>query len=99
MAKSKKQIIDELDEHIVSRGGGYSSWYAGITESPKDRVFGDHKVDENKDKYAWRTAESDKIAREIEKHFLDLGCDGGPGGGDSDAKVVYVYKKSNRTDP
>jgi hypothetical protein len=77
MAKSKSEIITEIDAHIKSRGG----------------------VDKDKDKYIWKTASSSSVARDIEQHFLGLGCDGGPGGGDTEAKVVYAYKKSSRTTP
>ena len=99
MAESKQQIIAEIDAHIDDCGGSYSDWYAGVTKDPKQRVFEDHGVVKGKDPYIWRTASSSDVAREVEQHFLDLGCDGGGGGGDEDADVVYAYKKSSRTDP
>ena len=99
MEMAMSEIIAEIDAHIKSRGGGYSAWYVGITEAPDRRVFEEQGVGKDKDKYIWRTASSSSIARDVEQHFLELGCDGGPGGGDTDAKVVYAYKKSNRTTP
>ena len=99
MAKSKQEIISKIDGHIKSRGGPYSSWYVGITEDAKRRVFQEHGVDKDKDFYIWLTASSSAIARDVESHFLDEGCDGGTGGGDDDADIVYAYKKSSRTDP
>lgn len=99
MASSKQQIINEIAAHIADRGGSYSDWYVGITENAKRRVFEEHGVEKDKDKYIWRTANSSSVARDVEKHFLNLGCDGGGGGGDDDAVIVYAYKKSVRTDP
>ena len=99
MAKPKQEIIVDIKAHISDCGGSYSDWYVGITEDAKRRVFEGHGIEKGKDPYIWRTAVSSKVAREIEKHFLDLGCDGGTGGGDADAEIVYSYKKSSRTDP
>ena len=42
--------------------------------------------------WIWRPASSDSVAREIEKHFLDKGAQGGAGGGDEDTTSVYAYK-------
>lgn len=51
MAKSKQEIIDEIESHITDCGGGIRGWYVGIATNPKDRLFDDHSVDEEKD--AW----------------------------------------------
>ena len=99
MAKSKQEILTEIDAHIDDCGGSYSDWYVGITEDAKRRVFEEHGVVKGKDPYIWRTAVSSAAARDVEEHFLDLGCDGGGGGGNEDADIVYAYKKSSRTDP
>ena len=99
MANSKQEIINEIAAHIADLGGSYSEWYVGITENAKRRIFEEHGVEKDKDKYIWRTASSSSVARAIEKYFLDLGCDGGGGGGEYDAVIVYAYKKSARTDP
>ena len=99
MAKSKQEIIVEIDAHINNYGRSYSDWYVGITEDAKRRVFDEHGVVKRKDPYIWRTAVSSTAARDVEKHFLNLGCDGSGGGGDEDADIVYAYKKSSRTNP
>ena len=99
MAKPKQEIIADIKAHIADCGGSYSAWYVGITEDAERRVFEEHGVEKGKDPYIWRTATSSAVARDIEKYFLDLGCDGGTGGGDADAEIVYAYKKSSRTDP
>ena len=35
-------------------------------------------------------ADNEAVARNVEKHFLDLGMDGDTGGGE-DTKYIYVY--------
>lgn len=100
MAKSEETIKQEIKDHIASRGGKYSDWYVGIAADPEQRVYEDHRVDEYLDKFIWRWAENDVVARKIERYFIDqLGTDGGPGGGSKDTRCVYAYKKSTRTNP
>ena len=96
MAKSKQQIIADIDGHISKGGGGYSAWYVGISSDAKERLA-EHKV---KGWYIIRTATSSQVAREIEDYFVNtLGTDGGTGGGDETADMVYAYKKVSYTDP
>ena len=97
MAKSKKDIIDEIQSYITEWGGGIKKWYVGIAADPEDRLFDDHSVDKKKDAWIYCPASSSKIAREIEEHFLDKGADGGTGGGSKNTKFVYAYKISSRT--
>ena len=97
MAQSKKEIIEDIQSYITERGGDIEKWYVGIAADPEKRLFDNHSVDENKDKWIYCTASSSKVAREVEEHFLDKGADGGPGGGGKDTKSVYAYRISSRT--
>ena len=91
-----KYLNDALKEHPSTVN---SQWYVGIAKDAKDRLFNDHNVDKDYGAWAHSMADSDTIARSVEKHFLDAGCDGGSGGGDSAPKSVYVYLKTAKTDP
>jgi len=93
---TKQEITDKIEAYISKP---YSSWYVGISETPRKRLFTDHNVDEKSDYWIYRTTSNSTIAREIETHVLALGCDGGSGGGDEDAKAVYAYKKTTNTKP
>ena len=98
--KTVAQIIQEIDNHISKRGGGYSGWYVGIASDPSDRLFSDHNVNKDKeDAWIFRNCGSEAAARKVEKYFLGLGCDGGAGGGDSSTTYAYAYKKSAHTRP
>ena len=87
-------LISEIQKYINANNGvtDHYGWYVGITDDPKRRLFQDHKVNENGGNWIYGPASSHSAAREIERHFLDLGCNGGSGGGDSSSIYVYAYK-------
>lgn len=92
MAKSKKEIIEDIEGYMSNRGGDMDDWYVGIAAKPRERLFDDHSVDEDTGAWIWRRTSSDSVARDIEKHFLEKGARGGAGGGDKDSSAVYAYK-------
>jgi hypothetical protein len=97
MAKTKKEIITDIVSYISEHGSTYSDWYVGITKDVEERLFTFHNVAKDGGTWIYRTASSSEIAREIESYFLDLGADGGSGGGDDDTDIVYAYKIMNTT--
>ena len=93
-----EDIIDEIEGHIENRGGAFSSWYVGIAADARDRLFNDHSVEEEADKWIIRKATSSSVARTVEKYFIEeKGTKGGPGGGDENSKFVYAYKIQRHT--
>ena len=101
--KSEKEIIREITEFVDKQTGlfrslfkRYKHLYIGITNNIDRRLFGDHCVDPNLDDYIFFRAYNRKVAGRIEKHFLNIGLDGGPGGG-KNAVFVYVYRISSWT--
>ena len=97
MAKSKDEIIEDIEGHMVKRGGDIDDWYVGIAAKPRERLFDDHSVDEKNGVWIHRRASSDSVARDVEKHFLDQGAKGGTGGGDEESTAVYAYKITSST--
>jgi hypothetical protein len=97
MAKSKQEIIADIAGYF--KGTAYKNCYVGITSDVESRLFGDHNVSEENGRWIYRTASSNSIARDVEKHFVDASMDGGPGGGDYTSKIVYAYKKTSYTNP
>jgi hypothetical protein len=72
----------------------------GIGEDARKRLFADHNVNEASDQWIFDIANSHDEAREIEDYFINaLGIDGGAGGGDRSANMVYAYKKNPYTNP
>ena len=97
MAKDKSAAISEIKSYVSEHGGDYSDWYVGIASKPKDRLFSDHNVSEEKGSWIWMRCTSSDVARAVEKHFLALGMQGGSGGGDDDSDFVYAYKVTSAT--
>ena len=97
--EAAQTAYDKIVAHINKQGGSYSSWYAGITSDWEGRLFGDHQVPR---KDYWRTVHqcfTDTDARYVERALLNLGCDGGSGGGDLSTVYVYAYLMGPQTNP
>lgn len=98
MTKDYQTIIKEIDEHLANSGKQYySDFYIGITNDIERRLFKEHNVSKNSSWWIYRTANTSDIARNIEKHFLDLGMRGDDGGGNETSKTVYCYAVSPTT--
>jgi hypothetical protein len=98
MTKAVQTIYNEIISHMNKEGSSKRIWYCGITSNIDSRLRGDHNVP----KVHWhiyRFCQSSDDARAIEKGLLELGCDGGQGGGDANSKYVYAYKKTGITKP
>ena len=93
----RDKIIQDILEHMKKYGGDNSDWYVGITSSPGDRLFGDHKVDVKKDIWISIKANSEDMARNAEAYFIDdIGTHGDKGGGQY-PYYVYAYKMTENT--
>lgn len=97
LSPNENAVAREIIDHVSKCGGSYSSWYAGIASNPKERLFSDHNVSEENGSYIARSAGSAMAARRIEQYLLELGFNGGPGGGDASTIHVYVYIITNST--
>jgi len=79
------QIITAIEQRVASaKEKNYSIWTIGITADPERR-----KNEHDNPKYwmQWE-ADSEAIARNVEKYFLDKGMRGDTGGGEH---PTYVY--------
>lgn len=99
MSKDAQVIVNEFNDHIKKQGGQPFHWYVGITEDVEERLFGGHRIPRKNHWFIYREADSAREARAVEKAFLDVGFDGGGGGGDNDARFVYAYLKTSITEP
>lgn len=86
------EIINEFEKHLSKSGRRYyNEFYVGVTNDPERRMFMEHRVSKDKQWYICLTADTSNIAREVEKHYLDLGMRGAAGGGDDSARYIYAY--------
>lgn len=92
MAKSKKEIINDIDNHMQMSGKRYySDFYIGITNDIERRLFTEHNVNKETMWWIYRTANSKAVAQEIEGYYLKKGMKGDTGGGTDDSRIVYCY--------
>jgi hypothetical protein len=100
MVKSKRSVIHEIDAYLEGAGGEYGEWYVGIASDAEDRLFGQHNVKEKGDQWIFRHCMSSADACDIESHFvIEMGTDGGTGGGNETTDMVYAYRKNEHTEP
>ena len=79
----ESEILSAIEQIV---GKKYSIWTIGITDDP-DRRRIEH--DNPKFWHQWR-ADTETIARNVEKYFLDKGMKVSPGGGES-PNYVYIF--------
>lgn len=92
MAKSKEDIIKDIDSHLTKSGRRfYSEFYIGITNDVVRRLFTEHNVSKDKMWWIYRRASSAQIAREVEAYYIKKGMRGGSGGGNDESLIVYCY--------
>ncbi|HOX28054.1 MAG TPA: hypothetical protein PLQ76_02740 [bacterium] len=94
-----QDVIKEVESYLYGQSNCRKNWYVGITAYPEKRLFLDHNVKSFSSGYKCWDCGSDTIARFVEKHFIEKGCDGGSGGGDRNSRYFYVYRKTAKTLP
>ena len=82
-----QSIITEIEGLAY---GQYAQWTIGVTDNPDQRRR-THES-ENKDTRRWSVwdANTEDEARDVERHFIGLGMQGGTGGRGR-ADYVYVF--------
>ena len=91
-------LVKRIRMYMSKFDGDYSDWFVGIAKDVDEELFEKHKVDENG---IWISfgADTDEIAKEVEKYFLDKNTDGNPVKLDENVRIVYAYKKNSKTNP
>ncbi len=86
MCVMKERYIKTAIELVV-RNSRYSSWTIGITDNPNTRKI---QHGNPKNWHHWR-ADTETMARNIEKYFIAKGMSGAPGGGET-PNYVYIFR-------
>jgi len=86
---NESEIIQAIEKRVMStESKKYSIWTIGITDDTERRkVEHDNAGDDTKYWMDWK-ADTETIARNVEKYFLAKGMKGGTGGGEH---PTYVY--------
>ena len=92
-----EQIISDFEKFAGKHGTHYHQFYIGVASDAKDRLTNGHNVDYTIPHiYSTNPLHTD-IVRTIEKHFLNKGAKGGPGGGDNNTRYIYMYLVGPKT--
>jgi hypothetical protein len=86
-----QQPYDDVLSYVGS--DNFINWYVGITGDVEKRLFGEHNVHRTQHKWIHGQAMSAETARAVEAALIELGFDGGGGGGDHTAIHVYAFRQ------
>ncbi len=93
MAKFINDITLEILEFIYREGGDLKTWYVGVTNDPRQRLFNEHQVHYQNDAWIYRTAASESEALQVQSYFLEFGLADREEGWQPGACAVYAYRK------
>lgn len=96
MAKSSKEIIEALIEHVKLEGSEYEQWFIGTANDGKEALFNEHGVIQDVNWYFVEEANSTDDAAAVLKHFADAKMGGGKASG---GVAVYAFRKRPNTKP
>ena len=97
--QTAQEVYNEIVAYMKLNDGKYSNWYCGIASDLVGRLFEDHEVPKEGHPCIARQCYDNESGRNVEKALLELGCDGGAGGGDDTTVYVYAYLKGTMTNP
>lgn len=97
-AKSRSQIIGDLEDYIGRNGGDYREWFIGATGAPKAMLFTQHKVRQSGDAWIARLAKDELDARDVVEYFVGSRKAKGRAKEARDTDLyVYAYKIKSHT--
>lgn len=93
-----KTVTKRIESYMSKFEGDYTDWYVGIAKNLEDELFELHKVDE---KGIWISfgADTEEVAKKVQKYFIDKKVDGNLIDSETDARIVYAFKKNSKTTP
>ncbi|MBI5165785.1 MAG: hypothetical protein HY985_18015 [Magnetospirillum sp.] len=99
-AKTRSDIIGDIEDYIAKNGGNFAEWYVGVTGNPKHTLFTRHALKPKGDAWISRLAKDEYEAHEVGEYFRTIrhtrGSAADPGASDI---YVYGYKLKSHTKP
>lgn len=100
MAKSRSEIIGDIEDYVERNGGDFTGWFVGATGAPKQVLFTRHKVKEKGDAWIARSAKDEYEAHEVAEYFrANRRTKGAPADPKPTDLYVYAYKQKSHTKP
>jgi hypothetical protein len=99
-AKSRSEIIGDIEDFIARNGGEFGGWYVGVAAAPRAKLQRQHRVKDKGDACIARRARDEYEAHEVAEYFRTTRGTRGPGGQPGEEDVcVYGYKIKSHTKP
>lgn len=87
-----QEVYDFIVKYINSIDTSYSKWYVGIASDPEKQLFTEHNVSKESGHWIFKDAESEDIARYVEKQIKNnYGTKGKPTVGEKGTTSVYAF--------
>lgn len=100
MARSRSEIIGDIEDYIGRNGDNFAEWFVGATGTPKARLFTQHKVKQKGDAWIARQAKDEYEAHEVADYFRTTRrTKGQPAEPRATDLYVYAYKLKSHTKP
>jgi len=92
MSGAEEEVINAIRRHMDRFGSNPNTWYVGIAENIRKKLFEDHQVSEQNGKWIYRALESNADAMEIKKHLVALGLKG-DNNDDENGNIIFAFEK------
>ena len=93
MPTLEERVVSDIVSYIQESGGDFSSWYVGIADDARSRLFKEHNVDEASGLWIFDNAITENCARNAERRIIeDHRTQGIVGGAGYTTTSVYAYK-------
>lgn len=97
-AKSRSDIIGDIEDYIAKNGGNFGEWYVGCTGAPKAMLFTQHKLKAKGDAWVSRLARDDLDAHDVVEYFRSTRRTKGRPHERKDTDLyVYAFKVKSHT--
>ena len=93
------QIIDTLDEFIRRNSYTYRDWYVGLAANVESNLFKEHQLSPETDVWTIEEIPDAKEGVRIREYFLNMGCVSGISDVTFQARYVYLYRRSAKSNP
>jgi len=95
--EGRDTLIRKIQDHLDTSGQKYySGFYVGTTNDP-DISFKQHLVKKDRNWWLYVNCDNAATAKDIEKHYLDLGMKGSDRDNDDGSKYIYFYVITSKT--
>ena len=92
-----EEAINKIKNKIEFEGYPYPSWYIGIANDIKKKLFEHHNVNDQNGKWIYITVPSNSDAKEIKKYFEERLVSIDNEDDDDNGLIVFAYKINTAT--